>query len=158
MMGGRELSLRSGGCFALEVDDLSLTEHYELLPFVRHPRDALKCGDGIEDLAAAVTMRPEEVVISNPKSQIEISVLIAVVTAGLAVRSLESAIETFDLLLERAKLCGDGIVVGKTDDLSDLEREIISVFTLELHGSERIGAVAIGNEAEVFRESIPEVP
>lgn len=153
----REVPLRSGGCFVLELDDLFLAEHYELLPFVRHPRDALKYGDGIEDLSAAVAMRSEEVVIGDPESEVEISILVAVITAGLAVRSLESAVETLDLLLERTELCGDGIIVGKTDDLSDLEREIISVFTLELHGSERIGAVSIGDEAEVLREFIPEV-
>ncbi len=103
-----------------------------------------------------MVMRPEEVVIGDPERKVEDSVVYAVVAAGVAVRSLEGAIEPFDQLLEGTELFGDLIVIGKTDDLSYLESEVLSKQLLKLNGGERIGAVTVSNKAEAFRELIPE--
>ena len=59
--------------------------------------------------------------------------------------------------IERPELGGDFIVIGKADDLSDVEPEVLAIFEIELHGSKRICAVAVGNESETFRELISEV-
>ena len=64
-------------------------------------------------------MRSEEVVVSDPERKIEVGILVTVIAAGLAVRSLERAVESLYQLLERPELSRDFIVVGKADDLSD---------------------------------------
>lgn len=137
--------------------DLPLTQQHELLPLVRHPLHAFKSGHRVEDFAAEVMVRPEEVVVGDPKGEIQTRIVEAVVTAGIAVRSLESAIQPLDQLLVRPKLFRDFIVIGEADDLSDVETESFAKPLLELHGGERIGAVAIGNEGEAFRKLVSEV-
>ena len=104
-----------------------------------------------------MVMRSEEVVVSDPESKIEIGILKTVIAAGTSVRSLESAVETLDQLLERSEFSRDFIVISEADDLSDVEAEVLTVFQIELHCSERISAVAISYEPEVFRKLIPEV-
>ena len=66
-MAMRKVSLRSGGDFRLEFNDLPLAEQHELLPLVRHPLHAFKSGHRVDDLAAEVMVRPEEVVVGDPK-------------------------------------------------------------------------------------------
>ena len=153
----RKVSLRSGGDFRLEPYDLSLAEQHQLLPLVRHPLHAFKCGHRVAVRAAAVMVRPEEVVVGDPKGEIQTRIVEAVVTAGIAVRSLESTIQPLDQLLVRPELFRDFIVIGEAEDLSDVEAESFAKPLLELHGGERIGAVAIGNEGEAFRELVSEV-
>ena len=87
-----KVSLRSGGDLRLEFNDLPLTEQHQLLPLVRHPLHAFKCGHRVEDPAAEVVMWPEEVVVGDPKGEIQTRIVEAVVTAGIAVRSLECAV------------------------------------------------------------------
>ena len=150
-------SLRSGGDFRLKPYDLPLTQQHELLPLVRHPLHAFKSGHRVEDLATEVMVWPEEVVICDPKGEIKARVVEAVVTAGIAVRSLEGAVQPLDELLVGAELFRDFIVIGEADDLGDVKAKCFAESLLKLHGSERIGTVAICNEGETFRELLPEV-
>lgn len=80
-----------------------------------------------------------------------------VITTSGAIGGFECAVESLDQLLERPELGGDFVVIGKADDLSDVEPEILAIFEIELHGSKRIGTVAVSNESETFGEFIPEV-
>lgn len=45
---------------------------------------------------------------------------------------------------------GNGVIIGKSDNLGDAELKSIPKFMKELLGGKRIGAVAVGNKAEVF--------
>lgn len=134
-----------------------MAEQHELLPFVRHPLYAFKCRHRIKDFATEVMMRSEEVVVSDPESKIKTGIFKTVITTSGAIGCLECAVEPFDQLLERPELGGDFIVIGKADDLSDVEPEVLAIFEIELHGSKRICAVSIGNESETFRELISEM-
>ena len=141
----------------MEPNDLPLTQQHELLPLVRHPLHAFKCGHRVEDLAAEVMMRPKEVVVGDPEREIKIGILVAVITAGASVRSLESTVETLNQLLVRTELFRDFIVIGEADDLGDVKTKTFPESLLELHGSEWIGAVTISNESEAFRKLVSEM-
>lgn len=69
-----------------------------------------------------------------------------------AIRSLMGAAEPFNHLFEGAVLRGDGIAVGKSDDLCNLESKVFAVFFDKLHGSEGIGAVAVSDKFKVFSQ------
>ena len=102
-------------------------------------------------------MRSEEVVVSDPESKIKTGIFKTVITTSGAIGGFECAVESLDQLLERPELGGDFVVIGKADDLSVVEAEVLAIFEIELHGSERIGTVAIGDESETFGEFLPEV-
>ena len=97
-------------------------------------------------------MRSEEVIISDPEGDIVAGTLIVVIAAGYAVGGFERTVETLDHLFERAELFGDFVLVCKSDDLSDIKAELLTELVEELLGRKRIGAVAIGDKAEVFRK------
>ena len=73
-------------------------------------------------------MRAEEVVVSNPERQVIVGAVDVVKTVCMAVRSLISAVEPFEHLFEWAVFCGNSIVVGKANDLSDIERKSMPGF------------------------------
>ena len=106
----------------------------------------------IEDPVVVVFMRPEKVVVSHPESQVIVGAVDVVKAVCHSVRGFISTVEPFDHLFERAVLFGDGIVVGKSDYLCDLEGECFPKLFGELHGGQRIGAVTICNEFKRFRE------
>ncbi len=56
----------------------------------------------------------------------------------------------FDHLFKRPEFFGDGVIIGKPDDLGDVELKSIAEFMKELLGGKRIRTIAIGNKAEVF--------
>lgn len=97
-------------------------------------------------------MRTEEVVISNLEGNGIISRIKEFIAAGVAVGSFEGAVETFDHLLERAKFCGNGIVIGETDHLRDIEFERVILAQSKLLSGKRISRIPIRNEAEVLRQ------
>ena len=70
----------------------------------------------------------------------------------MTVRSLIGAVEAFNHLFERAVFRGNGIVVGKPDDLCDFECKVFSKLFNEFHGGERIGTVAVSDELKLFRQ------
>lgn len=49
-------------------------------------------------------------------------------------------------------LFGNGILVGKSNHLSNPKRKLFATFPGEFHGSQRISTVAIGDELEAFRQ------
>lgn len=97
-------------------------------------------------------MRSEKVVVSHPESQVIVGAIDVVKAVCHSVRGFISTVEPFDHLLEGAVLFGDGIVVGKSDYLCDLEGECFPKLFGELHGGQRIGTVTIRNEFKRFRE------
>ena len=99
-----------------------------------------------------VLMRSEEVIISDPEGDIVAGTLIVVIAAGYAVGGFKRTVETLDHLFKRAELFGDFVLVRKSDDLSDIKAELLTELVEELLGRKRIGAVAIGDKAEVFRK------
>ena len=139
-------------CLFLEVQDRLLAEEDEDLPFSRHVVSAFQQIHFVEDFIAVVFMWAQEVVVSDPEGEVIAGAVDAVKTVCRAVGSLVGAVEPFDHLFERAVLCGDSIVVGKTDDLCDFESKGISELFCEFHCSEGIGAVAVGDELEFFRQ------
>lgn len=90
-----------------------------------------------------------EVVISNPECQIAVGVVKAVCRA---IRSLIGAVNLFDHLVERAVFFGDGIVVGKLDDMGDFKCKEFAELFGKLHGGEGIGAAAVSDELEFIKE------
>ena len=97
-------------------------------------------------------MRAQEVVIGNPESQVVVGTVDAVKAVCVAVGSLVGAVEPFDHLLERSVFRGNSVVVGKSDDLCDLEGKGFAELFGKLHGGEGIGTVAVSDELELFRE------
>ena len=55
-------------------------------------------------------------------------------------------------MLVRSEFSRYSIVVGKSDNLSDVEFKVISEFTKKLLGGKSICTVAVGNKPEAFRE------
>ena len=136
----------------LHVQDGLLAEEDDELPFAGHVVGALQHFHFVEDLVVLVLVGTQEVVISNPEGQVVVGAVDIVKTVCRAVGSLVGTVEPFDHLLEWTVLRGDGIVVGKSDDLGDLEGKVFSRLFCEFHGGEWIGAVAVGDELELFRE------
>ena len=106
----------------------------------------------IEDSVVVMFMRPEKVVVSHPESQVIVGTIDVVKAVCHSVRGFIGTVEPFDHLFEGAVLFGDGIVVGKSDYLCDLEGECFPKLFGELHGGKRIGTVTIRNEFKRFRE------
>lgn len=48
--------------------------------------------------------------------------------------------------------CGDSIVVGKSNDLSDLEGKVLAELSREFHCSKRVGTVTVSDELKVLRK------
>ena len=141
-----------GSRLVLEVQDRLLSQEDQQLPFPRHVAGSGKAVDFVEDPVALRLVRPEEVVVGDPERDIVVRAVVVVVAALDAVGLLVGTVQAFDQLLERPELRGDGIVVGKADDLRDLKVEIAAELDPELLCSKDIRAVAIGNELELFRE------
>ena len=93
---------------------------------------------------------PEKVVVSNPERKVVVCTVIVIKPVRGAVGSLVCTVETFNHLLIRTEFRGNGIIICQADDLSDLELELLAEFMEELLGGKRIGAEAVGDEAEVF--------
>ena len=139
-------------CLLLKIQDRLLAKEDKELPFSRHVVSALQQIHFVEDFIAAVFMWTQEVVVSDPEGKVIAGAVDAVKAVCRAVGSLIGAVEPFDHLFERTVLCGDSIVVGKSDDLCDPEGKILSELFCEFHCSEGIGAVAVGDELEFFRQ------
>ena len=97
-------------------------------------------------------MGPEEVVISNPERKVVVGTVDVIEAVCMSVRSLIGAVEPFDHLFEWAVFCRNSIVVGKSNDLSDLKGKIFPELLCEFHCSERIGTVAVSDELKVLRQ------
>ena len=146
----------SGRWRLLHPQDSVLAEQDQDLPFGRHVVSTMELVEIIERLVAGMLVWPEEVVVGDPESNAVVCTIEVVVAAGSSVGGREGAVHPFDDLLEGTELSRDSVFVCETDDLGDVEFEILAVVEIELLGSERIGGVAVGNETEMLRE-FPEV-
>ena len=136
----------------LHLQDRLLAQEDEQLPLARHVVGIFQMLYFIEDTVVVVLMRSEEVIIGDPEGEIVVGTLIVVIAAGYAVGGFKRTVETLDHLFERPELFGDFVLVRKPDDLSDIKTELLTELVEELLGRKRIGAVAIGDKAEVFRK------
>ena len=136
----------------LHLQDRLLAQEDEQLPLARHVVGIFQMLYFIEDTIVVVLMRSEKVIISDPEGDIVAGTLIVVIAACYAVGGFERTVETLDHLFERAELFGDFVLVRKSDDLGDIKAELLTELMEELLGRKRIGAVAIGDKAEVFRK------
>ena len=75
-----------------------------------------------------------KVVIGNPEGQVVAGTVDIVKAVCRAVRSLIGAVEPFDHLFVWSVFCRDSVVVGKSDDLGDLEGKGFSELFSEFHG------------------------
>lgn len=129
-----------------------MTEEDEELPLAWHVVSAPQHFYFVEDSVFLVFMGTQKVVVSDPEGKVIVGAVDVIETVGRSVRSLVGAVQPFDHLLERPKFFGDGIVVGKSDDLGDLECEVFPKFLCEFHCSQGIGAVTVSDEPEVLRQ------
>ena len=136
----------------LHLQDRLLAQEDEQLPLARHVVGIFQMLYFIEDTVVVVLMRSEEVIIGDPEGDIVVGTLIVAIAAGYAVGGFKGTVETLDHLFERAELFGDFVLVCKSDDLGDIKAELLTEVVEELLGRKRIGAVAIGDKAEVFRK------
>ena len=136
----------------LHLQDRLLAQEDEQLPLAGHVVSIFQMLYFIENTIAVVLMWPEEVIISDPEGNIVVGTFIVVIAAGDAVGGFKRTVETLDHLFERAELFGDFVLVCKSDDLGDIKAELLTELMEELLGRKRIGAVAIGDKAEVFRK------
>ena len=136
----------------LHLQDRLLPEEDEQLPLAWHVVGIFQMLYFIEDTIVVVLMRSEEVIISDPEGDIVVGTLIVVIAAGYAVGGFKRTVETLDHLFERTELFGYFILVRKSDNLSDVKTEVLTELVEELLSRKRIGAVSIGDKAEVFRQ------
>ena len=136
----------------LHLKDRLLAQEDEQLPLARHVVGIFQMLCFIEDTIVVMLMRSEEVVISDPEGDIVVSALVVVITAGYAVGGFKRTVETLDHLFERPELFRNLIFISESDDLGDIKAELLTELVEELLGRQRVGAVAIGNKAEVFRQ------
>lgn len=129
-----------------------MPEKDKQLPLARHVVGIFQMLCFIENTIVVVLMRSEKVIISDPEGDIVVGTLIVVIAACYAVGGFERTVETLDHLFERAELFGDFVLVREPDDLSDIKAEVLTELVEELLSRKRIGAVAIGDKAEVFRK------
>ena len=140
-------------CFRLlHLQDCLLSEEDKQLPLARHVVGIFQMLYFIEDTIVVVLMRSEKVIISDPEGDIVVGPLIVVIAAGNAVGGFKRTVETLDHLFKRAELFRNFVLVRKPDDLGDIKAELLTELVEELLGRKRIGAVAIGDKAEVFRK------
>ena len=136
----------------LHLQDRLLAQEDEQLPLAGHVVSIFQMLYFIENTIVVVLMWPEEVIISDPEGNIVVGTFIVVIAAGDVVEDFKRTVETLDHLFERAELPGDFVLVRKPDDLGDIKTELLTELVEELLGCKRIGAVPIGNKAEVFRQ------
>ncbi len=136
----------------MEVQDGLLAKEDEKLPFARHIVGVLQHPHFVEDFVFIVFVWTQEVVVGDPQGKVIVCAVDAVKAVCMAVGGLVGAVKPFDHLFERTVFRRDGIVVGKPDDLRDFESEVFPRFFSELHGGKGIGAVAVSNELEFFRQ------
>lgn len=134
----------------LLLQDGLLTEEDEKLPLAGHVVSTLQHFYFVEDFIFLVFMGSEKVVVCNPEGKVIISAVDVIKAVCVTVRSLISAVEPLNHLLEWAVFCRNRIVVGKPNDLSDFEGKVFPELLYEFHCGERIGAVTVSDELKVF--------
>ena len=144
--------LRSSSSGFLHVQDGLLTKEDKQLPLAWHVVSTLEHFHFVKNFIFIVLVRAQEVVVGNPESQVIACAFDVVKPVCFPVRSLIGPVQPFYDLFERTVFLRHSIVVGKSDYLGDLEGKVLAKLLCEFHGGQRIGAVAISDEFEVFRE------
>ena len=142
----------SGRWRLLHPQDSVLAEQDQYLPFGRHVVGAGELIQIIEYPVSIVLVGTEEVVVGDPKSDTVVRSIEVVIAAGSPVGEFEGAVHSFHDLFEGAELFGNGIFVGKPDDLGDVEVEILAVVEIKLLSGERIGRITVSNKTEFLRK------
>ncbi len=97
-------------------------------------------------------MGTQKVIVSNPQGQVITGPVDAIETVCMAVGCLIGAVEPFYHLFVWTVLCGDGIAVGKSENLCNPEGKGIAPLFGKFHCGEGIGAVTISNKLKIFRK------
>ena len=97
-------------------------------------------------------MWAKEVIVGDPEGKVIVGTVDVVEPICMAVGSLIGAVEPFNHLFEWAVFFGDGIVVGKSNNLCDPEGKIFPELFCKFHCSKGIGTVAVSDELKFFRE------
>ena len=97
-------------------------------------------------------MGTQEVIVGDPEGKVIAGTVDVVKAAGGPVRKFIGAVEPFDHLLEGTEFPGDGIVVGKPNNLCDLEGKVFPELLSEFHGGKGICTVTVSDEPEVLRQ------
>ncbi len=129
-----------------------MAKENEELPFPGHVVGAMEHFYIIKHLIMVMLVWTQEVVISNPESQVIVGTFDVVKAVRFPVRNLVGTVQPFHDLFEWAVFFGNSIVVGKSNHLSDLEREVLSKLLCEFHGGKRISTIAISDKFESFRQ------
>lgn len=142
--------LRCGSAVFLHSQNGLLAEENKKLPLARHVISALQHFYLVEYFIVVMFMGPEEVVISNPESQVIVGTVDVIKAVCVTVRSLIGAVEPFNHLFEWAVFRRNSIVVGKSNDLGDFEGKVFPELLYEFHCGERIGAVTVSDELKIW--------
>ncbi len=129
-----------------------LTKEDEKLPLAWHVVGTLQHFHLVEDFVFVMLVWAQKVVVSDPESQVIISPFDVVKAVCMTVRSLIGAVESLDHLFKGAVLRRDSVIIGKSDDLCDLERKVFAEPFREFHSGKGIGAIAVSDELEFFRQ------
>ena len=150
--------LRCRASIFLHVQDGLLTEEDEKLPFAGHVVSALQHLHFVENLVFLVFMRAQEVIVSDKERQTVVGTVGVVKAVCMAVRGFISPVQAFNHLLEWPVLGGNGVIVGKSNDLGDFKGKVFAQLFYGFHCSGGIRTVSVRNEFEVPRQfcKIPE--
>lgn len=99
-------------------------------------------------------MRAEEIVVGDKERDVGIGAFSAAITVGYLIGELESSIEAFDDLFEPAIFRGNGVVIGKANDLNEVE---IHVLEQELLLCKLVGVVTVSGEFQGFTRELFEL-
>ena len=129
-----------------------LTKEDKQLPLARHVVSTLEHFHFVKNFVFIVFVRAQEVIVGDPESQVIVGAFDVVKAVCFPVRSLIGPVQPFHDLFEWTVFFRHSIVVGKSNHLGDLEGKVLAKLLCEFHGGKRVGAVAISDEFEVFRE------
>ena len=136
----------------LHIQDGLLAKEDEELPLARHVVGTLEHLYFVKNFKMIVFVWAQEVIVGNPESQIIVGTFDVVKAVCFPVRSFIGPVQPFDHLFEWPVFFRYSIIVGKSNHLCDLEGKVFAKLFCEFHGGKRIGAIAVRNEFEVFRE------
>ena len=136
----------------LHIQDGLLAKEDEELPLARHVVGTLEHLYFVKNFIMIVFVWAQEIIVGDPESQIIVGAFDVVKAVCFPVRSLIGPVQPFHDLFEWTVFFRHSIVVGKSNHLGDLEGKVLAKLFCEFHGGKRIGAIAVRNEFEVFRE------
>ena len=137
----------------LHIQDSLLAKEDEELPLARHVVGPLEHLYFVKNIIMIVFVWAQEIIVGDPESQIIVGafdVVKAVCFSGK--KPYRSGSSRSMICLKWTVFFRHSIVVGKSNYLGDLECKVFAKLFCEFHGGKWIGAIAVSNEFEVFRE------